>query len=360
MLGPPTRSRTRSSAPARLDPRWAARSVPAARRADQGAVDGASEGVRTARRRARGVRQGRLGALDRDHRLVEAAPADVGHDDHEPARIRWQPRPRRLLRVDRLAHLLGDLAADRGEGLVEAGERLVVGLVAVEPLVQDGHVDRRAEPVPERPALRDRGGRLVEGLDRGLVLRGPALFRGHAHQPIVLGELGRQPARRRGPDRELSQAASRPSVAAGEPGTSRAYRRRTSGETWRSASGARTYGTVARSPGSPSRGPRSPASSASPLAIAASTVSGGPLIIAARAPRACVPSSSTSSASACRSASAASSRAVTAASFAYDEARDDRSVRAGRHRGHETRGTERDDDHGHDPDDGCRRPGGPP
>ena len=97
-----------------------------------------------------------------------------------------------------------------------------------------------------------------------------------------------------------------------------------------------------------------PASNASPWAIAASTVSGVPLIIAASAPRACELRASTSAGEVTEvrlhGIESRGDRGV----VRVDEAGDDRAVRAWLHRGHETRGSEGDDDRGHDPDDGRR------
>ena len=63
--------------------------------------DGRSGRGRGLHDRLERVGERRLGFLDRDHRPVQAALSDVGHDDHEAARIGWQASPRGLLGFDR-------------------------------------------------------------------------------------------------------------------------------------------------------------------------------------------------------------------------------------------------------------------
>ena len=130
----------------------------------------------------------------------------------------------------------------------------------------------------------------------------------------MVGQTGREPARRDRPDREPGPrriqvrggAERRPRAARGGPGPGP---RRS-----KSASGVPINGVASSAARSAADRSRMDVTSASPWAMAASTVLRSLPLRAASAPREATPSAATSSASCCRSASAASSAGVTMAS----------------------------------------------
>ena len=215
-----------------------------------------------------------------------------------PARVGRQTRPRGLLGRDRGLQLLGDPLADVRRQLVERPQRLVVGLVALEPLVERADVDGVHEPVARRVRGLEHGRRRVDGRDRLLVLRLAALLGGDPDEPVVLRELRREQAGRR-----AARLEPRPRPVQAVRRRRHALERGVAlpelGRHVESAPGASpTYGAAASSARIAADSERTRAMSPLPSAMAASIVSVSPPTIAARAPRACVPSASMSADSA--------------------------------------------------------------
>ncbi len=140
--------------------------------------------------------------LDGDDGAVHPAPADLGHDDDQAPGVGWQAGAGGGLGLDRGLRRGTDLLADLRDLLVEVAQRDVVGLVALEPLVEHGHVHGLDEAVALLPRRRDLGLGLVEQLHRAGVLGEPAVLGGRHHEPVVLGQRRAHPGRGDGADRQ--------------------------------------------------------------------------------------------------------------------------------------------------------------
>ena len=232
--------------------RWRdiARSVASGRRPGT-AVRCQPGGVRS----AEGVGEPAAGLLDGDDGAVHPAPPDLRHDHDQAARIRWQPLLGGLLGRDRVADLVGDPAADVAERDVQVAQGRVVGGVAVQPLVQDGHVDRGGQPVAQRRGPRRSRPRRPRGSRR------PSSY--SASRPcsaalsdgrVVLRQTRRQPARRDRPDRQPGPRRVEVRGGVERVHAAGAWRSWTPGETWKSASGVPMNG-VASSVARMRRGP---------------------------------------------------------------------------------------------------------
>ena len=209
-----------------------------------------------------------------------------------------------LLGLDRVAHVVGHLAADVVDRRVQVAQRDVVGRVAVEPLVEDRDVDRVvASSSRSVRAAVIAASAPVERLDRAssyFARRGPARRRADGRSCSASRAERRLAAS--DPIVEPAHAASRPSVAPSGRGE-RACRATDRGRALEVGLGraderrprrgrARIAGGRGRDADQRARRPRR---------SRAPTVSRSLPFRAASAPRACVPSASTSAARPARS-----------------------------------------------------------